>query len=204
MIAGIILAAGRSSRLGRPKQLLPLAGEPLIRHTVRRVLESSLDRVLVVVGSDSDAVREALEGFPVLFVPNPRAADGQSTSVVAGVRALSDIEPAGNLDIEAVVMLLGDQPTINPSVIDTVIQRWRESNAPIAAARYTDLMGSPVLFARSLFPDLLQLQGDTGARDILRAKRETGNLELIPIDRPAPQDVDTEEDYQRLLATFTP
>jgi molybdenum cofactor cytidylyltransferase len=182
---------------------LPLAGEPLIRHTVRRALASSLDHVIAVVGDHGDAVREALEGLAVQIVVNPRAAEGQSTSVVAGVRELLDASEAeGNSEAEAVVILLGDQPTIDPGIIDAVIRRWRESNTPVTAARYTDLVGSPVLFARTLFPDLLRLQGDTGARDILRAKRLTGDLTTVTVEHPAPRDVDSEEDYQRLLATF--
>jgi molybdenum cofactor cytidylyltransferase len=205
MIAGIILAAGRSSRLGRPKQLLPLAGEPIIRHTVRRVLASTLDEVVVVIGDDADAVRDALEGLPVRLVVNPRAAEGQSTSVVTGISSLleaSETEP--ERETEAVVILLGDQPTIDPTVIDAVIQQWRESNSPVAAARYRDILGSPVLFASPLFPELLRLQGDIGAREIVRAKRDTGELATVTIDRPAPQDVDTDEDYQRLLESFPP
>ena len=204
MIAGIILAAGSSSRLGRPKQLLTLAGEPLIRHTVLHALESVLDRVLVVIDDDSGAIVKALEGLPVQLVPNSRAVEGQSTSVVAGIRALMDAEAEGPDQVEAVVMLLGDQPTIDPAVIDAVIQHWRESNAPIVAACYLDLMGSPVLFASTLFPDLLQIQGDTGARNILRAKRQSGEIASVLVDRYAPPDVDTEEDYRRLLETFKP
>ncbi len=205
MIAGIILAAGRSSRLGRPKHLLPLADEPIIRHTARRVRASTLDEVLVVIGEDADAVRDALEGLPVRLVVNPRAAEGQSTSVVAGMTALLNAsQTAGSRAVEAVVMLLGDQPTIDPETIDGVIHRWRESGAPVAAAHYCDLLGSPILFASPLFPELLRLQGDIGAREIVRAKRETGELATVTVDRPAPQDVDTDEEYQRLLASFTP
>lgn len=204
MIAGVILAAGHSLRLGRPKQLLPLAGEPLIRHTVRRVLESSLDEVIVVIGDDADAVRDALEGLPVQIVTNPLAIAGQSTSVVAGLTALLGApESASGREPEAVVMLLGDQPTIDPAVINAVIQQWHESNAPVIATRYSDILGSPILFASSLFPELLQLHGDIGARDIVRAKRDTGELTTVTVNLPAPPDVDTEEDYQRLLAAFT-
>lgn len=204
MIVGIVLAAGRSSRLGRPKQLLPLAGQSLIRHTVRRVLESSLDQVIVVVGEDR-AVRKALDGLPVGFVANPRAAEGQSTSIVAAIASLMN-EPAtsSEREIEAVVMLLGDQPTIDPSVIDAVIHSWRETSAPVVATHYRDLVGSPVLFARALFPELLRLQGDIGARDIIRAKRESGELATVTIASLSPPDVDTEDDYRRLIKALAP
>lgn len=195
MIAGIVLAAGSSSRLGRPKQLLPLAGEPLIRRTVRRILASSLDELFVVVGHEAEAVTAALSDLPARIVYNPNAARGQSTSVLAGLDAL----PA---NAEAALFLLADQPGIDPAVIDALIAAWRESRAPIAAPRYTGGIGNPVLFDRRVFPELMSLQGDAGARPVVRAHREAGDLLLVPIDAPAPPDVDTEADYAALLATF--
>lgn len=195
MIAGIVLAAGRSSRLGRPKQLLPLDGEPLIRQTIRRILASSLDELMVVVGHEAEAVTTALSDLPVRIVFNPNAARGQSTSVLAGLDALS-------ANVEAALVLLGDQPGIDPVVIDTLIAAWRESKAPIVAPRYIGGIGNPVLFDRRIFPELATLQGDAGARAVVRAHHEAGDLLLVPIDAPAPPDIDTEEDYAALLATF--
>ena len=139
MIAGIVLAAGRSSRLGRPKQLLPVHGEPLIRRTLRGVLASSLDQVILVVGHEADGVRDTVAGLPVECVFNPDAAAGQSTSVRAGVAALSS-------EVEAAVFILGDQPGVDPNVIDALIAAWRTSGAPVAAPRYQDRMGNPILF----------------------------------------------------------
>ncbi|MCC7021403.1 MAG: nucleotidyltransferase family protein [Thermomicrobiales bacterium] len=196
MIVGIVLAAGSSSRLGRPKQLLPLAGEPLIRQTLRRILASSLDDLVVVVGHEAEAIAATLRDFPVRIVYNPDAAQGQSTSVLAGLGAL----PAG---AEAALFLLGDQPGIDPAVIDALIAAWRESRAPIVAPRYTGGIGNPVLFDRRVFPELMSLQGDAGARPAVRAHREAGDLLLVPIAAPAPPDVDTEADYAALLTTFT-
>jgi molybdenum cofactor cytidylyltransferase len=195
VIAGIVLAAGSSSRLGRPKQLLPLAGEPLIRYTIRRILASSLDDLTVVVGHEAEAVGAALRGFPVRIVFNPNAAQGQSTSVLAGLEAL----PA---DTEAALFLLGDQPGIDPAVVDALITAWRESEARVVAPRYTGGIGNPVLFDRHAFPELLALRGDAGARRIVRAHHEAGDLLLVPIDAQAPPDVDTEADYAALQATF--
>ncbi|MBA3449792.1 MAG: nucleotidyltransferase family protein [Chloroflexia bacterium] len=197
MIVGIVLAAGRSSRLGRPKQLLPVGGEPLLRYTLGRVLASSLDQVTVVVGHEADEVRAALAGFPVGLVLNPDAALGQSTSVIAGMLALPP-------ETEAAVMLLGDQPEVEPTVIDALIAAWRETRAPVVAPRYSDGMGNPVLFDRSLFPELTTLAGDTGARPIVLAHRNADTLLLVPVASPAPPDVDTEEDYAALLASLPP
>ena len=196
MIAGIILAAGRSSRLGRPKQLLPLHGEPLIRHTIGRVLASSLDQVILVVGHEAEQVRDVVADLPVETVHNPDAAAGQSTSVRAGLAALPP-------DVEAVVFILGDQPGIDPAVIDALIAAWRTSGAPVAAPRYEDRMGNPVLFDRRVFPELAALAGDTGARPVVRAYHDSGDLQVVLVAGQAPPDIDTEADYAALIATLS-
>lgn len=195
MIAGVVLAAGRSSRLGRPKQLLPLDGEPLIRHTVRRILTSSLDEILVVVGHHAEAVSAAVANLPVRVVVNPEAHQGQSTSVRAGLAALTH-------EIEAVVFLLGDQPRIDPQVIDALITVWRESGPPVVAPRYLHGIGNPVLFDRRVFPELAALRGDAGAKSVVRAYEASGDLVLVRFEQPAPPDIDTDADYQALLASL--
>ena len=196
MIAGIVLAAGRSSRLGRPKQLLPVHGEPLIRHTLRRVLASSLDQVILVVGHEADQVRTAVADLPVSCVFNAEAAAGQSTSVRAGLAALSP-------DVRAAVFILGDQPGVDPNAIDTLITAWRESGSPVVVPRYEERMGNPVLFDRRVFPELAVLEGDTGARPVVRAYHDSGELHMVPVAGPAPPDVDTEADYAALIATIS-
>jgi molybdenum cofactor cytidylyltransferase len=196
VIAGIVLAAGQSSRLGRPKQLLPIHGEPLIRHTLRRVLASSLDQVILVVGHEADDVRTAVADLPVACVFNPDAAAGQSTSVRAGLAALSP-------EAEAAVFILGDQPGVDPNVIDTLIASWRESGAPVVVPRYEDRMGNPVLFDRRLFPELAALEGDSGARPVVRAYHDSGELHAAPVAGSAPPDVDTEADYAALIAALS-
>jgi molybdenum cofactor cytidylyltransferase len=205
VIAGIILAAGSSSRLGRPKQLLSVGGAPLIRHTVRRALQSSLDEVLVVVGFEGEAVRRALGDLPVRIVENPEAASGQSTSVVAGIEALQELATPTRLGIaiEAVVFLLGDQPGVEPKVIDALVAAWHETRAPVVAPRYTGGIGNPVLFDRRVFPELIALGGDVGARAIVRKYHAAGDLVLVPVDHAAPPDVDTEADYAALLQSFS-
>jgi molybdenum cofactor cytidylyltransferase len=192
VIAGIVLAAGQSSRLGRPKQLLPLAGEPLIRHTLRRVLASSLDEVILVVGPESDAVCAAVADFPVRVVDNPAAARGQSTSVLAGLSAVAP-------NTEAAIFLLGDQPSIVPEVIDALIAAWRETRAPVVAPRYRDGLGNPVLFDRRVFPEFSSLQGDAGAKPIVLTHQAAGDLLIVRFVQPAPADIDTEEDYTQLV-----
>ena len=195
MIAGIVLAAGQSSRLGRPKQLLPLQGEPLLRHTLRAILASSLDDVLVVVGHEADVVREAIADLPVRVVFNPEFATGQSTSVRAGLDALAS-------DTNAAMFLLGDQPTVDPQVIDSLIDAWQKTKSPVVAPKYRDGIGNPVLFDRAIFPKLTALRGDTGARKIVRAHQQRGRLHVVEITDPAPPDIDTEDDYAALKASL--
>jgi molybdenum cofactor cytidylyltransferase len=183
--------------MGRPKQLLPLHGEPLIRHTLRQVLASSLDEVILVIGHKADEVRAAVADLPVECVFNPAVAAGQSTSVRAGLTALSP-------DIESAVFVLGDQPGVDPNVIDALITAWRASRPPVVAPRYEDRIGNPVLFDRHVFPDLALLEGDAGARPVVRAYQDTGELQLVPVDGEAPPDVDTEADYAALIAPQSP
>ncbi|MGH2616109.1 MAG: nucleotidyltransferase family protein [Thermomicrobiales bacterium] len=195
MIAGVVLAAGSSSRLGRPKQLLPIHGEPMLRYTLRRILASSLDEILVVIGHEADTIRESIADLPVTVALNPEAARGQSTSVIAGLQALAP-------ETEAAMFLLGDQPGVDPEVIDALIAAWRETGAPIIAPQYTDRIGNPMLFDRRVFPELAALEGDAGARQIVRRYEKSGALHLVPVTILAPSDVDTEADYTAFIVSL--
>jgi molybdenum cofactor cytidylyltransferase len=177
---------------------LPLAGEPLLRHTVRRALSSSLDDLFVVLDHRGQEVAAALGELPVHVIVNPFADRGQSTSVVAGLAALEDASP----HIGAAIILLGDQPSVEPAVIDALIDAWRETSSPIVAPRYRDGFGNPVLFERGVFPELMNLKGDVGARSVVCAHQQAGSLALVPVDFTAPPDVDTVEDYEDLLQSF--
>jgi molybdenum cofactor cytidylyltransferase len=190
-VAGIILAAGRSSRLGRPKQLLDLGGKPLLRATLDNALASSLDRVFLVLGHEAVAISRALGLHPATVVVNDHFADGQASSVVAGVNALPD-------QTAAAMLLLGDQPGVTPAIIDGVVAAWRAADAQIAAPVYGGTLGNPVLFRRDLFPELLRLAGDEGARRLVR--EHSPDVLRVPIDlSDPPPDIDTEADYQRLI-----
>jgi molybdenum cofactor cytidylyltransferase len=195
VIAGIVLAAGRSSRLRRPKQLLPVHGEPLLRYTVRRVLASGLDDVLVVVGHAANSIRAAIADLPVTVVENPEYELGQSTSVRAGLAALPP-------ETDAAVFLLGDQPGVSSEVIDRLIDAWQASGAPVVAPRYADGIGNPILFDHRVFPEFAHLTGDTGAKPIVEAHKCAGDLVTVSTPGPTPRDIDTEEDYERLLASL--
>lgn len=187
-VAGIVLAAGMSRRLGRPKQLLRLGERPIVQHVVETALASSLDEVIVVLGAHAADVRTALDGIPVRFVINERYEAGQGTSLAAGVAAAGDAD--------AVVVLLGDQPGVKASTIDAVVAARREQDASIVMAAYDDGRGHPVLFGREHFASLLDLSGDSGGREIIRQRPD--RVVTVPVDGATPADIDTEDDWRAM------
>jgi molybdenum cofactor cytidylyltransferase len=189
VIAGVVLAAGLSRRMGRPKLLLPLDGRPLIRHTVEALAAAGLDDLIVVVPSESDALRAALEGLAVRFAVNPAPEAGQAGSVVAGVAALAPTT-------EAALIALGDQPGVPGVVVASLLEAYRSAGMPIVAPRYREGRGNPVLFAAAVFSELLRLRGDQGARAVIDA--DPARVALVPFDLPMPRDLDTPEDYESL------
>jgi molybdenum cofactor cytidylyltransferase len=193
-VAGVILAAGSSTRLGRPKQLLDLDGEPLLRHTIRNALGSRLDEVVVVLGARAAEIDGAVGYLGQRTVVNPSHEQGQSTSMRLG---LESIHP----DSDAVLFLLGDQPGVRPPLIDALLARYHDSLAPIVQGRFQGKPGNPVLIARSLFSKLAAIEGDEGARSVVAAHR--GEISFVDLPEIAvPQDVDTDEDYQALLQSW--
>jgi molybdenum cofactor cytidylyltransferase len=186
-VHAVILAAGQSKRLGRPKQLLDICGQPMIRRVAEVVVDTSLESIMIVLGHASSAVERALAGLNIQIASNPDFGSGQSSSLRTGVRAL----PAS---ADAVLFLLGDQPTISSSVIESVVETYRVSRPAIVQARYRGQPGHPVLFDRLLFGELSEVSGDQGAREVLR--RYAADVTYVEIDQDAPLDIDTEADYQ--------
>lgn len=190
MIAGVVLAAGTSSRLGRPKQLLAYRGRPLVQHAVDAALDAGLDEVVVVVGHEAEAVRDALE-LPSRgrIVVNPDYAEGQSTSLRTGLLALGD-------GVRAAVVLLGDQPGVGADEVRAAVERYEETGGPVVRTSWEGRPGHPVLLDRKVWEALKAVVGDVGARDLLREHPDW----VVPLDlqRPPPPDIDTEADYERL------
>jgi molybdenum cofactor cytidylyltransferase len=189
VISGIVLAAGTSSRLGSPKQLLELDGSPLLQHVIDALSASGVDEVVVVLGHEADRVGATLRFPPgVRTVFNPDHRSGQSTSLAAGLDAL----PA---DSDVAVIVLGDQPRLTTAAIRKVLDAFRASAVPIARAMWDGTPGHPVVAARSEWDRFRGVRGDTGARDVIAAT--PGVLEIEMGEGP-PTDVDTWDQYRGL------
>jgi len=193
MIAAVVLAAGLSRRMGQPKLLMKVGGRALVRYVVESVLSGGVDSVWVVTGPDVEPVEAALAGIEVQIAVNPAPEEGQAGSVRTGIAAL----PAS---VDAVLIALGDQPLLAPSIIPALLAARRTTPKLIVAPRYRDGQGNPVVFKREIFPELLRLTGDQGARPIIQ--KEPTRVEWVELDLPMPPDVDTPDDYEKIRANL--
>ena len=183
-----------STRLGRPKQLLQVGGKALVAHVADTALASGLDEVIVVTGYKATNVMGALGDRNVRVCVNRRYAEGQSTSLLAALEAL-------NPGTDAIVVLLSDQPTVGPDTVDRLLAQRRASGTPIVMASYGGATSHPILFGKELFGDIRAIEGDRGARDVIRRHAS----EMTTVDGGAsepPPDVDTEAAYGSLLASW--
>jgi molybdenum cofactor cytidylyltransferase len=188
-LAAVVLAAGLSRRMGQAKLLLTIEGRAVVRMAVDNVLAAGIERIVVVSGTEQEAIADALAGLPVRFAINPTPEAGQGSSIAVGVAALP--ERAG-----AALIVLGDQPFVPPEVIPLLVAAFTRTGQPIVAPRYRDGRGNPVLFARAVFPELLGLAGDRGARAV--TERDPSRVAVVDFETPMPADIDTPEDYERL------
>ena len=193
MIAGVVLAAGLSRRMGQAKLLMPVGGRAIVRYAVESVLAGGVDSVWVVTGPDVEPIAAALAGLEVQIAVNPAPEEGQAGSLRAGIAAL----PAS---VDAVLVALGDQPSLAPTIIPALLAARRTTPKLIVAPRYRDGQGNPVLFKREIFPELLRLTGDQGARPIIQ--KEPARVEWVELDLPMPPDVDTQDDYEKIRANL--
>jgi molybdenum cofactor cytidylyltransferase len=203
-VGAIILAAGGSSRFGRPKQLLQFRGETLIHRAVRAATEAGCDPVIVVVGAISDtirsevAIRESRIAFPSALGDGARAAvveneewqNGVGTSIRRGLEQLPT-------SVEAVVLIAFDQPFVDASVVAELIAAQEKTRKPMVASSYANTLGVPALFDRSCFADLLALPADSGAKTLMTTR--PNDVAAVAFERGA-IDIDTPEDFERLVA----
>jgi molybdenum cofactor cytidylyltransferase len=189
-VLGVVLAAGGSTRMGRPKQLAELDGRPLLAHVLAAVDDAPVDRVVVALGGAADEVLDRVE----LGRAEPLVVEGWAAGM--GHVLASALARAGG-DWEAVVVLLGDQPLVPGRAVARVVEAWRAGAGPMVTATYDGRPGHPKLFDRRLLPDLLRLTGDTGARDLLAAHPDrVHRVEVGDVGSDA--DIDVEADLKRV------
>ena len=187
-IAILLMAAGGSSRLGRPKQLLPFRDTTLLQHLTQEAVRSAAAAVHVVVGVARTMVTEHLSGSDVTIVPNDRWSGGLSTSIQAGLRSIPD-------STEGIIIMLCDMPHVTSDHLTALIERQGAGRKGIIASRYGDSPGVPALFMRPYFGELRNLQGDMGAKSIVL--RHGGDADYV--DLPGGEvDIDTKEDVHSL------
>ena len=190
--AGVVLAAGASRRMGRAKQLLPVGGRPLLEGVVASASASRLDEVLVVLGARADEILAAVDLGRARVVRNPDHAVGMSTSLRVGMAALGP-------EVDRAVVILGDQPAISAELLNRLLDMQEESGLPAAALSFGGLLHPPVVLRRELWGDLESLEGDVGCRALIRARPELVAALPAEGDLRHPVDVDTPEDYERLV-----
>lgn len=189
-VAGVLLAAGLSSRLGENKLFLRLGGQTLLRRAASAALSAGLDEVQVVLGHEHERARAELAGLPVQCVLNPEYARGMNSSLRAGIAALPQ-------SAAAAVVLLCDMPLVTGEMIADLVARWRSAPAPLAVSLYGDVVAPPILYTRALFPELRALDDHGSGKRVVQQHR----AEALEVARPpdALADLDLPEDLRALL-----
>ncbi|MGA7711716.1 MAG: nucleotidyltransferase family protein [Rhizomicrobium sp.] len=192
-IGAVVLAAGSSSRMGADKLLLPLAGKPLVRHAVEAAAKSRATPVMVVIGHAGAQIAAALGGLDVCFVENKEFSEGLSTSLVCGLKTLP-------MECHGAAILLGDMPFVAPHLIDALIAAFDPAHGrSICIPTFQGRRGNPVVWARELFPEIMALQGDAGAKRLIGAHAKLV-CEVEAADDGVLFDIDTREDLVALAA----
>jgi molybdenum cofactor cytidylyltransferase len=188
----LILAAGKSSRLGSPKQLLEYHGTSLIKRVAQTALDSEIGSVTVVLGANADKIRTELEIPDLILIENTDWEEGMASSIRAGVNAIADLEP----DTDGIMILVCDQPHLEGAILKQLLQVQRDTGLPVTASVYQGKTGTPAVFHKNFFPLLMELKGDTGARKLF--SEHSDQVALVPFEKGI-IDIDTKEDYEKLI-----
>jgi molybdenum cofactor cytidylyltransferase len=191
-VTGLVLGAGGSRRLGRPKQLLAYGDSTLLGHVLGVARECRFDQTIVAIGGSADEVRRGVELAGAEVVVNPAYGDGCSSSIAA---ALAVVDPR----CDVLVLMLGDQPGVTAGTVAALLAG--RGGAPLAVCRYDDGRGHPLAFARGVFGALAELHGDKGVWRLL--EHRAAEVTEVPIAGAIPRDVDTAEDYQAVITELT-
>lgn len=194
-IAGVLLAAGTSSRMGSNKLLFPLEGESVLRRAARRALAGGLSPLLVVLGHESDKAWKEIEDLPCEWALNPLYEQGINTSLIGGILA---VPPKAR----AAMVMLADMPFVTAEMIAAMIERYRTSMAPLVISDYEGVNAPPMLYDRSLFNELKTMRGEGCGRQVVKRHRE--EAEVMSWPAAALADLDVPEDYERMKAGAQP
>ena len=187
----VILAAGTSSRLGSPKQLLEYNGKTLLQHAIDTALATGCPKVMVVLGARADMLKLELANEPIEVLVNKNWQEGMTSSIRY---ALQNITIAG-FQPESIIFMVCDQPFVTSSLLMSLVEKGVETGLPIIASGYDDKAGTPAMFHKSMFPQLMDLKGDKGARALLAAQPE--KVAIVPFPKGV-TDIDTVADYELL------
>jgi molybdenum cofactor cytidylyltransferase len=188
----ILLAAGSSSRLHQPKQLLEYNGSKLLQRSIDIALSSEADPVLLVIGSNAKLIEEQIEAGKIIVVENELWQEGIASSIRCGLNALLKTLP----NIEQTIFMVCDQPYVSTEILNKVINAAEQTGQDIIACKYADTLGTPTLFSQKYFQELLQLQGHEGAKKlIMKYSQEVGMIHFAK----GATDIDTWDDYMRLV-----
>jgi len=188
----IILAAGKSARMGSAKQLLSFRGKSLLQHSIDAALGSSAQRVIVVLGSTKEIIQQELDQSKIQLIGNPLWESGMASSIHFGLEKLKNILP----EADGAIFMVCDQPYVSTDLLNKLIDKHIATGKNIVASKYADTLGTPTLFHHSLFEELSGLEGDTGAKSLIKKYKnqsESVNFDLGGID------IDTRENYLNLL-----
>jgi molybdenum cofactor cytidylyltransferase len=185
-IGAVLLAAGASRRMGRNKLLLPIEGEAMVHRTARRIRDAGCDPIVVVTGHDGARVRDALAPLELAYAESPDPTGPTSASLHAGLRAL----PA---DVDAALVMLADMVHVTTPMLRALVEGALVGPEPLGVSRYGEVMAPPLVFRRTLWPELLAWHGDGCGKAVVRAHANDARLHEWPVE--ALQDVDTPDDY---------
>jgi molybdenum cofactor cytidylyltransferase len=188
-VAGVVLAAGASTRMGENKLLFELEGESVVRRAVGQASAAGLDPVVVVLGHDADRVRGELASLSCRCVVNPDYASGINSSLKTGIATLPATAPAA-------VVLLADMPFVTAAMLATLVERYGAGTAPLVISDYDGVNAPPMLYDRSLFPELLMMEGEGCGKQVVRRHRSEADVVAWPA--VALTDLDVPDDYARV------
>ena len=191
----ILLAAGQSARLGKPKQLLNYKGKTLLAHSLQIAIETQLQPIVTVLGANLDTLKQSIEPTNTNIVINQEWSEGMASSIRCGIEELLKIAPS----IAGVIIMVCDQPYVTAKLLTDLVEKHEDSSKPIIASRYNNNIGTPALFDKTIFALLLSLKGDSGAKKIMKSNPdwvETVNFPFGEID------IDTSLDYELLMKDF--